>query len=303
LKAKGYGVLMEQSFADRTFHSPQGDFHYVDWGGPGAFAHFSHATGFCAMTYEPLAARLRPHLRVIGMDDRGHGLTTAPAYVRKLKDWDVFALDLEQFLESMGEPMVLMGHSRGAVASLLLAAKRPELVKALVLIDPTILPFSWMWWWYLAKKAGVAKFVPIAYRAARRKNSWPDSRAVKESYKRKGPFINWSEGFLEGYLAHGTVKNAEGRIRLSCDPAWESRCFSTCSHDVWRFIPTLTMPTILIYGEKSDICLPPAVKRFRRKLPNAKIVGLKGTSHFVPMERTDETAELIIGFLKENGII
>jgi pimeloyl-ACP methyl ester carboxylesterase len=33
-----------------------------------------------------------------------------------------------------------MGHSRGATASLLLAGKRPDLIRALVLIDPTILP-------------------------------------------------------------------------------------------------------------------------------------------------------------------
>jgi pimeloyl-ACP methyl ester carboxylesterase len=294
---------MEHSFVDRTFHPPQGDFHYVDWGGPGVPAHFSHATGFCALTYAPLAERLSPHLRVVGMDDRGHGLTRAPARVKELRNWDVFAEDLERLLEYMDEPAVLMGHSRGAVASLLLSARRPDLAKALVLIDPTILPFSWMWWWYLAKKAGLARFVPIAYRAARRKNDWPSTRAVMASYSSKGPFSTWEKGFLEGYIAHGTKETETGHVRLSCDPEWESRCFATCSHDVWRFIPTLAMPTLLIHGEKSDICLSPTVERFRKKVPHAKIIGLKGTGHFVPMERPDETAELIIEFLKEKGII
>ena len=67
---------------------------------------------------------------------------------------------------SLGGPIIALGHSRGGTASLLLAAKYPDLVRALILIDPTILPFSWMWWWYLAKKTGAARFVPIAYRAA-----------------------------------------------------------------------------------------------------------------------------------------
>ena len=176
-------------------------------------------------------------------------------------------------------------------------------MRALVLIDPTMLPFSWMWWWYLAKKSGLGKFVPIAYRAARRKNDWPNTGAVIESYSSKGPFGTWEKGFLEGYIAHGIRETEEGPVRLSCDPAWESKCFATCSHDIWRLIPRLSMPALLIHGEKSDICLPPAVKRFRKKVPGAKIIGLKGTSHFVPMERPDETAELIIGFLKEKGIV
>ena len=294
---------MDESHMDLDFPSSHGVFHCVDWGGTGVPAHFSHATGFCALTYAPLADRLRPHLRVVGMDDRGHGRTKAPADVRRLKDWDIFTDDLERFLEHMGEPAVLMGHSRGAVASLILSARRPELVRALVLIDPTMLPFSWMWWWYLAKKSGLGKFVPIAYRAARRKNIWPDTHSIIESYGSKEPFNKWAQGFLEGYIAHGTEKTKEGLVGLSCDPAWESKCFATCSHDIWRLIPRLSMPTLLIHGEKSDICLPPAVRRFRKKAPSAKIIGLKGVSHFVPMERPDETAEIILGFLKKQGII
>ena len=240
---------MAQSFVDKTFHAPQGDYHYVDWGGTGVLTHFSHATGFCALTYAPLAERLRPHLRVVGMDDRGHGLTTAPADVGELRDWDVFARDLEHFLEHMGESAILMGHSRGAVASLILSARRPELVRALVLIDPTMLPFSWMWWWYLAKKSGLGKYVSIAYRAARRKNDWPSTGAVMESYSSKGPFSTWEKGFLEGYIAHGIRETEQGPVRLSCDPAWESKCFASCSHDIWRLIPRLSIPTLLIYGE------------------------------------------------------
>jgi pimeloyl-ACP methyl ester carboxylesterase len=244
-----------------------------------------------------------PYLKMVGMDDRGHGRTTAPAHVNKLKDWDIFAGDLGRFLKHLRQPVILMGHSRGAVASLLLSAKKPELVKALVLIDPTILPFSWMWWWYLAKKTGAAQLVPIAFRAARRKNSWPNRDAILQTYRSKEPFSSWEEGFLEGYVRDGTRETGDGHIGLSCDPAWESKCFATCSHDVWRYIPTLSMPTILIYGEKSDICLSPAIRRFREKVPKAKVIGLKDTSHFVPMERPDETTEIIIGFLREEGII
>ncbi len=78
----------------RTFSGPGGDFHWIDWGGRGPLLHLSHATGFCAGVYTPLAERLLAHFRVIGMDNRGHGATSASADPTRLLDWNIFAEDL-----------------------------------------------------------------------------------------------------------------------------------------------------------------------------------------------------------------
>ncbi|MEW5721708.1 MAG: alpha/beta hydrolase, partial [Thermodesulfobacteriota bacterium] len=287
---------------DLTFSGPDGDFHYLDWGGRGPLAHIAHATGFCARIYTPLAERLKEHLHVIGLDDRGHGRTRAPADPRRLEDWMVFARDLELFLESQGRPVVAMGHSRGGVVSLLLAVLRPDLIRALVLIDPTILPFSWMWWWFLAKKFGLARLVPIAARAARRRDSWPDRAAVLASFRQKKPFSDWAEGFLEGYVADGVTENDDGTVRLSCHPAWESRTFATCSHDIWRYAARLTQPTLFLYGRHSDVCLPAAAKRFGRVQPDTAFLRLDQVGHFVPMERPEQTVRAILDFLDAHEI-
>lgn len=288
---------------NHTFKTPGGDFSYIDWGGSGPLAHFSHATGFCAETYTPIAEKLCRRLRVVGMDDRGHGRTTAAANPRDLKDWNSFAEDLERFFEYLGEPVIAMGHSRGAVASLLLAVKRPDMIRALILIDPTILPFSWMWWWFLAKKTGLARFVPIAARAARRNPLWPDRKTILNAYRTKPPFSSWGKGFLEGYVSGGTLNTDDGRIRLSCTPAWESHCFAVCSHEIWRKIPRIKQPTLILYGTNSDTFLAPAVRRFQAKAPHAVIKGFHETSHFVPMERPDETVEAIFEFLEEKHLV
>jgi pimeloyl-ACP methyl ester carboxylesterase len=117
---------------DYTYQALDGEFHYIDWGGDGPVSHFSHATGLCAGVYSPLAERLKSRLKIFGMDDRGHGRTTAPANPKTLHNWDVFASDLENFFETLNGPVIAMGHSRGATASLLLAVKRPELIRALI---------------------------------------------------------------------------------------------------------------------------------------------------------------------------
>jgi pimeloyl-ACP methyl ester carboxylesterase len=288
---------------DGFFRGVDGDFHFIDWGRGGPLAHFSHATGFCAGVYTPLAKRLALRLRVLGMDDRGHGRTKAPAVPERLKDWDVFVQDLESFFEYLGEPVVAMGHSRGAVASLLLAVKRPDLIRALVLIDPTILPYSWMWWWFLARKTGLSKYVPIAARAAKRRDEWPDTETLLSVYKNKFPFTSWKNGFLEAYVSEGTEKTGQGRIRLSCKPEWEARCFSVCPHDVWRYVPRLQSPTLVLFGKQSDTFLKSAVRRFKANAPHAVLRGFDDTGHFVPMEKPDETVQAVMDFLGGERII
>jgi len=285
---------------DHIFSGTDGEFHFIDWGGEGPLAHFSHATGLCAGTYAPLAERLRAHLRVVGMDDRGHGRTRAPADLHKLKNWDIFVDDLESFLENLGEPAIAMGHSLGAAVSLLLAVKRPELIRALVLIDPTILPFSWMWWWYLAKLTGLARFVPIVATAARRKSVWPDRASILGAYRSKAVFQTWKDGFLDAYVNHGTEKTEQ--IRLCCNPAWESKCFAACPHDIWRFIPRLQKPALVLYGADSDTFLAQAAEKFKAKVPHTAFRCFEKTGHFVPMERPDETAEVILDFLRNEKV-
>jgi pimeloyl-ACP methyl ester carboxylesterase len=222
---------------DCNFQASDGEFHYIDWGGNGPVSHFSHATGLCAGVYTPLADKLKSRLKIFGMDDRGHGRTTATANPKKLKNWNIFVSDLEHFFESLNGPVIAMGHSRGATASLILAARRPDLVRALILIDPTILPYSWTWGWALAKAVGL------------------------------------------------------------------SRCFAVCPHDVWRYIPRLQQPALIVYGADSDTFFASAAKRFKAEVPHVRLHCLEATSHFVPMERPDETVRAIISFLNDEKIV
>ncbi len=288
---------------DHHIELPGGGFHYIDWGGNGPLLHLGHATGFCAGAYTPLAEMLSDRFRVIGLDDRGHGLSTAPADPGRLKDWWGFAADAGNFFASQGRPVIAAGHSRAGVVALLAATRWPKLVSALILIDPTILPRLWMWWWYLAKKTGAARLLPIAHKAARRRNGWADRAEMLASYQGKGPFPAWRDGFLEAYVNEASRERAQGGVELCCDPVWESRCFAVCPHDVWRHIPKISCPTLVLYGKDSDTFLPAAAKYFAKVSPEAKIVGLEKTSHFVPQERPAETKMAIVQFLEEHGLL
>jgi pimeloyl-ACP methyl ester carboxylesterase len=75
--------------------------------------------------------------RVIAADLRGHGRSTAPAHGYTPSD---FADDLAQLLEQLGcGPVVAVGHSLGGLVVSLLAVERPQLVRAVVAVDPAYL--------------------------------------------------------------------------------------------------------------------------------------------------------------------
>jgi pimeloyl-ACP methyl ester carboxylesterase len=290
---------------DQFIDTPRGEFHLIDWGGPAGrpLVLIDHATGYCAGMYAPLAEMLTPHLRVIGLDDRGHGRTKAPADPKRLKNWFTFADDLAAVLDTRGEPVIMIGHSRSGPAGVFTAVRRPELISALILLDPTILPFYWMLGWWLFKKVGLAGRVPIAHRASRRRAVWPDRASILEAYHGKSVFAHWKPGWLTAYVNECTEPDPDGKIKLSCAPAWEARSFATCTHEIWRYIPRIACPTLLLYGDRSDTFLHSAARRFARVVPEAEVVGLPDTSHFVPMERPDECRDRTLDFLRRHGVL
>ncbi|MCB5178325.1 alpha/beta fold hydrolase [Streptomyces antimicrobicus] len=72
--------------------------------------------------------------RVVALDQRGHGQSERPAagpYTR-----EAFVADAEATVEQLGlAPVTLVGHSMGALTAWQLAARRPDLVRALVICD------------------------------------------------------------------------------------------------------------------------------------------------------------------------
>lgn len=115
-----------------------GKTHYLDYGGnaQGPLLVCVHGLGGAAWNWSALAPLLTADARVMAPDLAGHGYTpaagrrtTVPANRRLL----------ESFLrEVAGEPVVLIGNSMGGAISALQAAATPELVRAVVLVDPAL---------------------------------------------------------------------------------------------------------------------------------------------------------------------
>ncbi|MGL1446855.1 alpha/beta fold hydrolase, partial [Vibrio parahaemolyticus] len=81
---------------------------------------FLHATGFNAHTYRSILAPLSPTLRILAVDQRGHGASRLPADPTRLFSWKIYRDDVLALLSTLdGPPPVLAGHSMGATVALL----------------------------------------------------------------------------------------------------------------------------------------------------------------------------------------
>ncbi|WP_172383225.1 alpha/beta fold hydrolase [Streptomyces sp. MNP-20] len=106
---------------------------WYDEHGEGAPLVLMHGGLVDSRFYEPNLGPLAEHFRVYTPERRGHGHTPdVPGPIT----YELMADDTIAFLEAVvGEPADLVGHSDGAFVAMLVAMRRPELVKRLVLIS------------------------------------------------------------------------------------------------------------------------------------------------------------------------
>ena len=106
---------------------------FLDWGGDGAPVLALHGLASSGYWYDLVAARLHDRFRIIAPDQRGHGQTTQAAGGY---DWQSLAGDAAGLLDHLGiDQAPVLGHSWGCNVGINLAARFPQRVSALVMID------------------------------------------------------------------------------------------------------------------------------------------------------------------------
>jgi len=199
------------------------EFKYIKWSDRGNLLHIAHATGLCSGVYSQFSKRLAEQYKVIGLDFRGHGKSKAIADPIGLKNWEVFNNDLEGFFRHFNQPLVAIGHSLGGTVSAVLAARFPDLVSKLILIEPGFMPPVWRPFVYMVQKTGVSMHVPFVTSVTKRKKTWKNKTEATTELLNKGPFKSWRREVLEDYVHEGTKKSNGGLIKLRCNPIWEGR--------------------------------------------------------------------------------
>ncbi|MGB3626316.1 MAG: alpha/beta hydrolase [Henriciella sp.] len=276
-----------------------GDMQAIEFGNPALemAALWLHATGFNAMTYQSLLAPLGLRTKVTALDMRGHGRTTRTADPGKMKSWHRHRDDVIEFLDrNATRPVVLAGHSMGGCVSLLVAGKRPDLVKGLVLVDPVILSRRF---YFIAHALPFLRPLlsggnQMARQARKRRAEFPSQEAIRQSYAGKGAFKSWRQPFLDDYIMDGFSRvdengpYADEQVwRINCAPKWEAATFNGQRNQPWgalRKIRKKKIPIVVLRPEQKPVLSEKVTDLMIRKNPDLVLKERPNTSHFHPME-------------------
>jgi pimeloyl-ACP methyl ester carboxylesterase len=273
------------------------EFRYIKWSDNGPLIHIAHATGLCANAYSEFSEKLDKKYKVVALDFRGHGKTLASADSTSLNNWEIFYKDLEEFFRSFNQPVVAFGHSMGGTVSAVLAARYPELVSRLIVVEPGFMPPLWRPFVYFVQKSGLSMHVPFVTSVTKRNKTWKNKTEAMNALSIKGPFKTWSKKIIEDYLNQGTKILEDGSLELLCDPIWEGKILATAPVGIWGEVSNIKCPTLVIYGEQSKTFLPSVVTKLKKTLPQVMLKKIQNCGHFIPMEQPEKLAEIVIDFV------
>lgn len=285
-----------------------------DLGTEGRPLHFLHANGYPPECYKPLFELLKTEYRVFGMCLRPLWDGAKP---EDINDWHPLSDDLQRFLSDSelgfdtGEKssrstqpasVIGVGHSVGAVVTLRAALRDPGKFRALVLIDPVLFVPSFLLIWSIVRAVGLGyKLHPKIPGTMKRRRTFDNLDLVFRGYRNREIFRYMSDENLRIYIEGITKQTENGKYQLVYSPEWETRIYLTAMRDfdIWRDLPKLEVPTLIIRGTETDTFLENAARLVKRKQPIAKIEALPKSTHILPLERPKEVFNIIQSFLKE----
>ncbi len=265
---------------------------FTDFGGRGPELHFAHANAYPPGSYRQLLEPLAASHRVSCI----HWLPLVkPDHHPHFRNWHELIPDLVEFIESeLHPPILAAGHSMGAVVTMMTAARRPDLFRALALIDPVLLPLKKTLPLRLAPERWKTR-VPIVRKALNRPNRWDSREAAFAFHRRARAFARIGDEALWDYIRAGTRESGDGGFTLAFPREWEAKIYATCPW-AWPDLKRCSVPMLAIRGALSEVVPDPTWSRWQRMHPEAQYMDIHDAGHLVPLQRPGEVASALSDF-------
>lgn len=272
----------------------------IELGGQGSLIHLAPANGFPAHSYRPALLPLLSDHRVISLPPRAMWPDAGPPPAEP-GSWTTLADDL---LAGMREhqlpPLIAIGHSFGAVASLLAAVKDRSRFKALALLDPTILPPAMMDELREQRGRGEMSFRPLVQGARKRRSRFSSLPEAFSYWRGKPLFADWSDDAVTRYAKSMLRATGTGDYALSWPGEWEAHYYESFYTDTWADLARLDpgLPLLVVGGSESDTLLPEAAALLRERLPWATYMTVPGYGHLFPHAAPEQTGRTLRGWIE-----
>jgi esterase len=262
--------------------------HYLDWGVEGRRPIlFLHGGGLTARTWDVVCLALRGSSHCFALDQRGHGDSEWSPGLEY--DTAAHVHDLEALIEHLRlERPVLVGQSMGALNALAYAARHPQLLAGLVLVDMT--PDVQM---HAAKR--VFDFVS----APAELDSIEEfvERAIEFNPERDPRLLRRSLLHNLRRLPNGKWTWKYDRRRMTPEGFERVRSEMTGIRNV---LATVTCPTLVVRGERSDAVSEASAAALAEALPDADWTTIPDAGHNVQGDNPRALAEALSSFLSES---
>lgn len=246
---------------------------------------FLHGSGQTRQSWgKALHEAARRGYRAISADLRGHGDSGWSPDGRY--DLSVFVADLRAILSTIDQPPIVVGASLGGIVAMILAARDPDAIRALVLVDIT---------------------AKVDMEGADEVIGFMD--AGKDGFAS----IEEAADAVSAYLPHrprprstaGLARNLRlrnGRYYWHWDPAFMSmgkdrEQQNAASNPLETAARALSLPTLLIRGGRSRIVTEEGAREFLEMVPHADYVHIDGAHHMVAGDANDAFNGAILDFI------
>lgn len=274
----------------------------LDLGGRGPLVHLAPANGFPPATYLPALAPVREAYRVVSLPPRAMwpGIGPPPELPGS---WESLVEDLLSGLHQHElPPVIAVGHSFGAVVSLMAAIRDRSRFTALALLDPTIPPPAFMQDCRDKRSRGEMEFRPLVQGARKRRKEFSTGEQAFEHWRGKPLFADWSDDAVWCYTRAMLRPVSEKEFTLTWSGAWEAHYYESFYAGTWDEIAGLdpSLPLLIVGGANSDVLLPESADLLRARLPWATHITIPGRGHLFPQSAPEETGSILRAWL--NGL-
>src|SRR4051812_2612003 len=270
---------------------------------------YVHGLGGASTNWTDLAALLRVRSDGWSVDLPGFGRSQPPSGQRyTIRGHARVVVDLLEHIaaqpgEAQGRPVHLLGNSLGGLVSVLVAARRPDLVATLTLISPAMpvyrMPPAMSRLLLLLllpgvpglaekRMAGIApeqhvrSMVDICFGDPARVPRERVEEAVEEMRDRAA--LPWADRAL--------VRSMRGLLASYLKV-----------NGAWRMAARLRPPTLVIWGDSDRLVDPRLASRLATTVPDARLLVLEGVGHVAMLEAPEPTARAVLAMVEERDAV
>jgi len=281
---------MEIDFNFRRINLSGHDARYLQLNNEGSPALFYPANGFPIGTYSEFLKQLSPNFKLTCLSLRAcwPNIGKAP----KKTNWEQYADDLIVFLEkNFQEPIVGIGHSQGATASIIAASQRPDLFKSLIVIEPAFVIKTWA---YLIRITPyfIKKTKQPFKGALEKKDIWGSRKDFYEHCRKEKAYKRISDHVLKDFAEFGLQPTRDGKFELTFSSKWELSNYLLAT-SIWKYLRKVKIPIQVIAGKPSMFFSQKLREKWKRISPNSSMEVNNQFGHLFPLEAPEICAEMI----------